>query len=79
MSWKISDVNGLCISIFLNKMGWYLGVIGRIHNDEYLIYILTGKVENGTRYVGDTNNCNHSMIYNLNTVEQHPLNHNRLR
>ena len=48
MNWKTSDVNGLCISIFLNRMGWYLVVIGNIHNDECLIYIFTEKVENGT-------------------------------
>ena len=38
-------------------MGWYLGVIGNVYNNECLIYILTGKVEvvtpiilNKTRY-----------------------------
>ena len=29
-------------------MGWYLDVIRNLHNDEYLIYIFTEKVENGT-------------------------------
>ena len=29
-------------------MGWYLDTIGDIHNDECLIYIFTGKFENGT-------------------------------
>ena len=29
-------------------MGWYLGVIGKIHNDECLIYTFTGKFENST-------------------------------
>ena len=29
-------------------MGRFLGVIGKPHNDECLIYILTGHVENGT-------------------------------
>ena len=29
-------------------MGWYLGVIGKLHNDECLIYIFTGEVLNGT-------------------------------
>ena len=29
-------------------MGWYLGVIGKLHNDEYLIYIFTGEFLNGT-------------------------------
>ena len=32
-------------------MGWYLGVIGNLHNDEGIIYISTGKVENGTPIV----------------------------
>ena len=27
INWKKSYVNGLCISIFLNKKGWYLDVI----------------------------------------------------
>ena len=48
MNWKTSDVNVLCMSIFLYNMGWLLGVIGKIHNDECLIYIFTGNVENGT-------------------------------
>ena len=26
-------------------MGWYFGVIGKFHNDEFLVYILTGKVK----------------------------------
>ena len=48
---KTSDINGLCISIVFNKMGWHLGVIGKVHNDKCLIYILTGKVENGTQII----------------------------
>ena len=48
MNWKTSDVNGLFISIFLNNMGWYLGVIGKLYNYECLIYIFTDKVEYGT-------------------------------
>ena len=48
MNWKTSDVNGLCISIFLDDMGWFFGVIGKFHNDECLIYIFTVNVENGT-------------------------------
>ena len=34
-NWKKSYVNGLCISVFLNKIGWYLGVIWKLHNDEF--------------------------------------------
>ena len=48
MNRKTSNVNDFCISIFLNKMGWYLGFIGKLCNDECLIYIFTGKVEKGT-------------------------------
>ena len=47
MNWKTSDVTGFCITILFNNMGWYLGVIGNLHNNEYLIYIFTYKVENG--------------------------------
>ena len=41
---KTSNVNGLCISSFLNKMGCYLGVKEKLHNDECLIHTITGKV-----------------------------------
>ena len=39
------DTNGLCISILLKNMVWYLGVIWNIHNNWFLIYILAGKVQ----------------------------------
>ena len=29
-------------------MGWYLGVTGKLHNDECLIYIFTGEVPDVT-------------------------------
>ena len=29
-------------------MGWCLGVIGKLHNDTFIIYIFTGKVQNVT-------------------------------
>ena len=48
MNRKISDVNVLCISIFLYKMGWFLGVIEKLNNYECLTYIFTENVENGT-------------------------------
>ena len=48
MNWKTSDVNGFCLSIFLDKMGWFFGFIGKLHNDELLIYIFTENVENST-------------------------------
>ena len=48
MNWKTSYVNDLCIYILLDKIRWFLGIIGKIHNDECLIYIFTGNVENGT-------------------------------
>ena len=47
MNWKTSDVDGLCILILFNKMEWYWGIIGKLHNDECLINIFTGKVLNG--------------------------------
>ena len=33
---------------FFKNMGCYSGVKGKLHTDEYLIYVFTGKVENGT-------------------------------
>ena len=51
MNMKTSDLNCLSILILLNKMGWYLGVIVKLHNDECSIYIFTWKVENGTQIV----------------------------
>ena len=51
MSWKTSNANGLCISILLNKIGWYLGVIEKLHKDQCLFKIFTGKVENVTTII----------------------------
>ena len=48
MNWKTSYVNGLCISIILNNMRWYLAVIVNLHNNEYLMHIFTRKFENIT-------------------------------
>ena len=45
MDCKTSYVNGLCISTFLNKIGFHLGAIVNLHNDSCLMYIFTGKVE----------------------------------
>ena len=47
LNWKVTDVNGLGASIFLKYMGWYLGVPGKLHDDECMIYIFTGNVING--------------------------------
>ena len=44
---KGTDENGLCVSIFLKNMGWYLVVIGKLQNDECLVYIFTSKIQNG--------------------------------
>ena len=41
------DANGLYVSIFFIDMGWYSGVMGKLHNYEYIIYIFTGEVING--------------------------------
>ena len=38
--------NDLCVPIFLKKIGFYLGVIGKLYSCECLIYIFTGKVQN---------------------------------
>ena len=51
MNWKPSYIYGLCISIFFNYMGLYLGVIVKSHNDECLIYMFTEIVENFTRII----------------------------
>ena len=48
MNKKKIDVNGLCIPIFVNNMGLYFSVIVQLHDNECLIYIFTGKVENDT-------------------------------
>ena len=37
--WNKINADGLCFSIFIKDMGWYLGVIGRLHNESYHIYI----------------------------------------
>ena len=46
--WNKIYINGLCVSIFIKDMGWYLGVIGNLLNYECLIYIFTGEVLNDT-------------------------------
>ena len=38
----------MCVYILLKDVGCYLGVIGKLHNDECLIYIFTGEVLNDT-------------------------------
>ena len=43
-----SDENGLGVYIFFKYIGWYLGVIGKLHNNECLIYVFTGECFNGT-------------------------------
>ena len=48
MNWNRTDSNGLYVSILLKNMVWYLFVKGILHNDDCLIYIFTGKVQNGT-------------------------------
>ena len=51
MTLKISDANVLCVSIFLRNIWCWLGAIGNLDNNEFLIYIFTGKVENGTTII----------------------------
>ena len=45
---KGPGANGFFVSILLKIIGWGLGVIGNIHNDECIIYIFTGKFQNCT-------------------------------
>ena len=45
MNRKTVDVNGFCISILLSKMGWYLGVIGKIHNNDFKYTYSQGKLK----------------------------------
>ena len=40
--------NRFCVSIFIEDMGCYLGVIGKIQDEKCLIYIFTGEILNGT-------------------------------
>ena len=47
-NWIWKDANCLCVSLLLNNMGWYLGIIVKLYDDACLIYIFTGKVQNGT-------------------------------
>ena len=44
---KKIDANGLCVSIFVKNVVCYLVVIGKLHSNEFLIYIITGKFQNG--------------------------------
>ena len=38
----------MCASIFFKDIEWNLGVIGRLQNDYWIIFIFTGEVINGT-------------------------------
>ena len=51
LNWKIKYSNVLSVSVFFKNMGWYLVVVGKLHNDECLIYIFMGGVLNGTRNI----------------------------
>ena len=48
-----ANENGLRVSILLKKMVWYLDVIEKLQNYEYLIYIYTDKVKNGGPIIFD--------------------------
>ena len=48
LDWNIKDTNVLCVSVLFKDMGWYLGVIGNLHNDSCRICIPTGEFLNGT-------------------------------
>ena len=51
LNWNGKDANGLCVYIFFKNIGWYLGVIRKLHNGECLIYSFTDNVINGTPYI----------------------------
>ena len=53
-----TDANGLCVSISLKNMRWYLGVLGNFQKDECLIYIFIGKFQNGTPNIFNKNCIN---------------------
>ena len=46
INWRYKYANGLCVSILLKKIVWYLSVIRKVQDNESLIYTLTGKVQN---------------------------------
>ena len=48
LKWIKKDANGFCVSILLKNVLLHLGFIGKLHNDEFLIDIFTGKFQNGT-------------------------------
>ena len=56
LNWNRRDANDLCVSILLYYMGRYLEVIGKIHDDEYMIYIFTDKFINGTPSIFNKSN-----------------------
>ena len=39
------NANELCVSIFIKYIGWYLVVMGILHNEECHIYIFKGEVQ----------------------------------
>ena len=46
--WNNRDSNGLCVSILIKYMEWYLVVIGKLHNEECLIYIFIREIKYDT-------------------------------
>ena len=46
--WNKIDTNGICVSILTKFTVGYLGVKGKLHNSQCLIYIFTGKVIDGS-------------------------------
>ena len=51
ITWNNIYENVLFVSIFIKYMGCYLGVIEKINNDEFLIYIFTGGVLNSSKNI----------------------------
>ena len=56
MTGEKSYENGLCVSIFLKNMGWYMRIIGKFDNNECIVYIFTVKVENAPKIIFNEKN-----------------------
>ena len=48
LNWNRKNAYGLRVYIFLKDTGWYLGVIQKLHDNEFLIYIFISRVLYGT-------------------------------
>ena len=58
IKWGKRNKNGLCVSVFIKYMGLYLGLIGRIHDSDCLIYIFTSSYIDGNPKVFNNSQYN---------------------